>query len=396
MIREDLLEFQYYLDRLSKFMQESYGIDEQVRTFWSLLDQVNAYYDAFYDELDIFNTQGNENHQDPQGKLLDNLGSVFGCKRRFTVCIENQNDSAQSVQGYSFVDLNDEDFLIYIKTQIIKQNFDGRREMLRKLYTSYENGKITPGLLDLRFLYSTEEEQEGAICTIRWSVDNPSANLALLFQNGYLTIESLGIRYRRQITNFENLAYYVSETYALLTSSVAPGDWGTAQDKYYSITEISSATSTWDDTKTYGIRTSTGWDIRTNKPTDWDTAYSQYSIVEISAAQGAYVKNTFFQNDRGDYNLYATGQFGLLSQQPADFPYSTYYRKESISSSDHAWREDREYCYTSGTTLVWQPNQPSNWESVYSSFFQMVPKSDSDVWAADTFYELSKQGGLYA
>ena len=64
MIREDLLEFQYYLERLSKFMQESYGITGQVETFFQLLAEVNRYYDEFFAEMDCFRKGSSGNPED--------------------------------------------------------------------------------------------------------------------------------------------------------------------------------------------------------------------------------------------------------------------------------------------------------------------------------------------
>ena len=387
MIREDLLEFQYYLDRLSKFMQESYGICGQVETFWSLLKQVNDYYDEFFTKSDFFNEK-------PEGDMLDKIGSIFGCRRNFTIPIYDVSDPFK-IDDYAQIDLDDDDFLNYIKTQVIKQNFDGTRETLQQLYSTYINKQIKKGMIDLRFLYTTDSEEDGAICTIRWDTDNPSENMRLLFENGYLTVESLGILYKRAIVNFNRIAFYANPSYLRLTTSNAPSDWSTASSKYFSVQEQGPATDEWDPEKTYAIKTENGYAVQANQPSNWSDCYQKYVIVEITSATGeTYAPNSFFLISSGDNSKYEKTDCVLLSEQPAGWAKGGYY---SLSSEQPAssWDPSKIYAKQDSSDYVIQRNQPSNWEDVYSSYVILEKTDGSETFAQNTYYEGHSTGGLY-
>lgn len=296
MIKEDLLDFKYYLDRLSKFMQESYGINEQVKIFWSLLKQVNDCYDEFFKEVDFYH----HNFESGNG-LLDKIGNIFGCQRCFTIPVF---DSNEAVASYIKVDLTDEEYLLYIKTQVIKQNFTGDRKTLQELYSTYINGRIQQGLIDLRFLYITiDDEVNGATCNIYWDIDNPSDNLKNLFLNGYLTIESMGIRYRRIVLNFNQLAYYYEDgeipsnfNYYHLDMYEAidtePDDWAENYNKYYIVTASPNIDTNWIE-NTYYEKVDNDYVLVVNKPANW---YDPDSSENPKGSYGNYYTLTIVQN----------------------------------------------------------------------------------------------------
>lgn len=300
MIRKDLLDLEYYLNRLSKFMKESYGINEQVETFYSLLAQVNSYYDDFYNQLNFMKTSN------PEGALLDLIGAIFGCRRNFNIPIYDP-DHPLTIIGYTEVNLNDSEFLTYIKTQLIKQNFDGRRETLQKLYATYIDGQLsTDHLLDLIFIYLPDGDSGN--CKILWNTnESPLGNLGKLFINGYLTIESLGINYTREITNVENLAYYFDqpweenpspvpvgessnyyavEKFVLLTTK--PADWDENESKYYKMT---TATIPWDNSKKYATN-------------DADLIYQKYQPANITITTTDYVEMDNLTSESWAANTY--------------------------------------------------------------------------------------------
>ena len=207
MIRKDLLEFQYYLNRLSMFMKESYGMQEQFEIFYQQLLQVNNQFVYLFDQLDIFNTQDKELLDTWVSKLIDKIGAIFGCYRKFTIIINEK---------YEELNLDDYDFIIYIKCQIIKQNFKGTREELSYIYSTFDDGKVTKGLLDLVMVYVLYQTQVPLLlnsvqCNIYWSnYSQYSDNLRKLFLAGYLTIESMGILYNRITQNIDGLGIFAS------------------------------------------------------------------------------------------------------------------------------------------------------------------------------------------
>lgn len=192
MIREDLLEFQYYLDKLSMFMKESYGITEQVEIFYRQLYEVNIKLDYFFSKLNIFENQIEIPHD-----ILDVIGSIFGLYRQFTIQVNNQD-----IQ----IDLNDEDFLTYIKCQIVKQNFKGTYEEIKKLYTTDDTQALYTGM---NFIYNLTESM---LCRIYFSnYTNYDTDIQNLFLAGYLTVESMGISYQRVLQNIGNLSMFAPE-----------------------------------------------------------------------------------------------------------------------------------------------------------------------------------------
>lgn len=228
MIRKDLLEFKYYLDRLSMFMKESYGIQEQVEIFYQQLKQANEQFEYLFDQLDIFNVQDENIPENYVSALIDKIGVIFGCYRKFTIFLNNQ---------YEEINLNDEDFIIYIKCQIVKQNFQGTREQLSAIYTTYEDGQVTKNkLLDLIMVYVLYQVPTGSPpvlnsvqCNIYWcNYSQYSENLLKLFLAGYLTIESMGILYNRLAQNINDLLIYADKVITL-----NDGDYHTLDDTYY-------------------------------------------------------------------------------------------------------------------------------------------------------------------
>lgn len=228
MIRKDLLEFKYYLDRLSMFMNESYGIQEQVEIFYQQLKTIDENFDYLLEKLDIFNISEEEYKEDLPSEILDKIGAIFGCYRKFTILLNGD---------YEEIELNDEDFLIYIKCQIVKQNFQGTREELTGIYTTYEDTKLTENaILDLIFVYVLHQVPEGnppilnsVQCNIYWTnYTQYSENLRKLFLAGYLTIESVGILYNRLLRNVDDLILLGTKLLNLNN-----GDYYTLGAKYY-------------------------------------------------------------------------------------------------------------------------------------------------------------------
>lgn len=328
MIREDLLDFQYYLDRLSKFMQESFGINEQVRNFHSLLTQVDDFYDKFFQDINIF---GSYYVGPNRNLLLDKLGSIFGCQRHFTI---PEYDPARwnVIIGFINIDLNDDDFLIYIKAQIIKQNFNGTREELQTLYTTYQEDSLKKGILDLIFYYLQSPTKVSAECYIYWNMDKEySKDLQNLFLNGYLTIESMGILYHRSladISNFLGFSKYIEEK------------------EYQPVPPFTPI-----NPKNYNCFAFEGYKLLHEKPEDWDEKYEEY--VELNATQ-------------------------LKDGDPHNWSGNDYYERRSDGSYSKLFQE------------------PSNWEDIYTNYYILIRQPAPSTWTADTYYESLKYGGELA
>ena len=201
-INPQLLEYQYYLDRMSMFLNESYGINNRIKILHSLLITI----DEFWEEiLKKYNVMDNNYYTTSEEKtslvdqMLDYIGLIFECRRNLTVTY-TQNDQTNREN----ITLNNEEFLTYIKCQIIKQNFDGTRE---ELYRLYQTDEVLNYILGIYYL--VEKTSPSLNVRIIWSnYETYSLNLQKLFLGGYLTIESIGIIYNRALQNITKLAIF--------------------------------------------------------------------------------------------------------------------------------------------------------------------------------------------
>lgn len=403
MIREDLLDLRYYLNRLSEFMRESYGISGQMETFTALLEKANEAFDEIFEQLDFF-------HKAPEGSMLDKIAAIFGCQRRFTIAVQSQVSPLQ-ISSYEQVDLSDEELLVYIKTQVIKQNFDGSRETLQKLYSTYVDGKIQPGLTDLVFLYMTENDEEG-VCTIRWDKPDASPNLSKLFFNGYLTIESVGVLYRRYIEDFTNFSYYYKEEYYLLQGSAEPSDWDSAEEKYYKVEAILNSSPEWDDSKVYAKRNPQGYDIQSNQPSDWADAYGDYWVLSISAKEeGAlFIEGAFATKSIAQNAVYFNRVYSKIDAEetPSDWSSGHYYKIASYSPSSQ-WDDSKIYGEAdlgegNPEEIVQIFHEPTSWPTMVNPpqgetpsmrYFEISEKDSADSYEAGEYYSAATEGGSY-
>ena len=120
--KKNLLEFEYYLQRMSSFMNESHGFVDRMRIFWSIMTSFDDFYNKLFEYYDILNvTHAKEQNfyynnylkswdnltasnyfsldkdmrakveVDGDGKLfirnnlLDKVGSIFNCSRTITI-----------------------------------------------------------------------------------------------------------------------------------------------------------------------------------------------------------------------------------------------------------------------------------------------------------------------
>lgn len=201
MIRQDLLDFQYYLNNLSMFMRESYGIQEHLFIYYKLLDEVNNEFNKFFNSLNIKEFEpilGQDN------SILDKIGAIFNCYRSFTINYIDEHNTTQT----EYITLTDEEFIVYIKCQIVKQNFQGTNEELLNLYSTDENNLFSTGLI-LYYHINQDVSGDYARATIYFeNASNFSQSIQHLFLGGYLTIESMGINYTRSLSQSSDAGRY--------------------------------------------------------------------------------------------------------------------------------------------------------------------------------------------
>ena len=253
--KKELLELEYYLQRMSLFMNESHGFEDRMRIFWNILTSIDTFYNKLFEYYDILNVvnpdkdyytyylkdadnvssktkgaikDGNGNYFVPI-EMLDKVGAIFNCTRNITIKCSALDENGNYINtsptteddliSKKFVTLNNKEFLTYIKMQIRKQYFNGSREELAALYGAENSTNADEINLYYVTQYNLTEQQnvDSATVTIYWS-NGASAvftpTMRYLFLNGLLTIESLGISYQRTIQNIDNLSMFDDAKFA--------------------------------------------------------------------------------------------------------------------------------------------------------------------------------------
>ena len=130
--------------------------------------------------------------------ILDKLGSIFGVNRYFKVTYEEAGeDKTEQLQ------LNNEEFLILIKGQIIKNYCEGTRQQIEEYYKSV-------GLQIYVQTDSTSEATANLYLTTgtAGSSYDYSENIRKMFLGGMLIIDSVGIKYQKAFIDTSRLLFW--------------------------------------------------------------------------------------------------------------------------------------------------------------------------------------------
>lgn len=203
LIPSRLLGYGYYIDLLTLLLKNSYGVPQQTTLF---VDIINNFNDT---EVNIFNLLGKYNENgtwqlnidgideldENDSDLLDKIASIVGASRY-----------------YPFIDgkLNNRELFILICMQIVRNNYDGTRYWLDETYS------LVNDITGVSIKYYTDDSEQ-ATCNLILDTSTISEggeikpeyeNIVKLFDNGYLTIRSLGIKYNLQELNLGNNGYF--------------------------------------------------------------------------------------------------------------------------------------------------------------------------------------------
>lgn len=245
LLDENLLTDSFYLNSMSMFLRGSWGMEDRCKMYVAILQNLNECSQNLFDRLNIFYYKSNSDNYFSKNKpddmtmteyqnstsdyWLDMVGDILGIKRNVVVDISVLDENAEE-SNYQNIYLSNFEFLVYIEATIAKNTFDGSLETLRKIYTgsslynasSYVTSNIyndqtskyydsiyTPSFLSkLNIVYRTlhtepnSSSQERLCCEINALGDEnfTTDNLKYLFYNDFLTIESVGITYTKEIT----------------------------------------------------------------------------------------------------------------------------------------------------------------------------------------------------
>lgn len=191
---EKLSSFQYYKEKIPLFYRNSYGFKEQFEMLFNEVlkspgnglitvgDEILKFFDIFNEDYLIWLEELN-----PSGTtcdILDKIASIFAVTRH-PVC----NWIESGVNHNETLDLTNEELLMLIKCEIIRNNFQGTREECNTLYD----------LIGLN-IFSLTVEDYGTVATCKLVLATTpertySSNISKMFKSGLLNIKSMGIKY---------------------------------------------------------------------------------------------------------------------------------------------------------------------------------------------------------
>ena len=193
MIQQKLLDFKYYYNKLPLYLRNSQSFPEHFRIWCEFLNNINDISDELLGLVNIFDTYYLQKYSEVCDDFLDKLGALYGVSRNFSVVVdEEQGGIIEKVVKY--VSLSQLEFLILIKSQIIKNFFQGT---VQEIVQFYKDANLPIFMQTLR----------SATCAVYLilgqvdGIDSNATNVINMFKSGLLTIESAGINYLYDVYN---------------------------------------------------------------------------------------------------------------------------------------------------------------------------------------------------
>lgn len=172
MLKERLLSKDFYLDSMSMFLKNSFGMIDREETYRAILNNVNVIADSLISRYDLFNIFFKEDYFErnkPSGMtadeyadstedtVLDNIAAIFGLSRSMNVTYygigyANQYYGERGVLYTEPILLTNRELYIYIKIAITKLNFQGTAGEIKNLY--YPTGEGDDDVKQLGIYYS--------------------------------------------------------------------------------------------------------------------------------------------------------------------------------------------------------------------------------------------------
>lgn len=208
---DKLKSFDYYKDKLPIYLQNSYGFIEHFRIWHDLLigqsentgvvgasdtmlDLLDIFSDDYLDKLNALEDSENGTKSD----LLDKLGGLFGLRRGLKVTYIDDTETVSEN-----ITLDNKDFLLLIKAQIIKNYCNGTYAQIKEYYEK-------SGLYIVSKNASSPATLNIYLNNIEGSSYEYSENVKKMFLAGLLNIKSMGIQYNYSIQMLQELLIWDS------------------------------------------------------------------------------------------------------------------------------------------------------------------------------------------
>ena len=213
--------FEYYVNKLPLYLRNSYGFIEHYRIWYDLMIGENEnglinVSDTILYLMDIFDDNylatirdltdsGSTGDADYGSKcdILDKIAAIFGVTRNFSIIYYENNEEIKEE-----LSLNNEDLLLLIKGQIIKNYCEGSYDQIKGYYND-------AGLVVYVITAEADATSHIYLAEPEGSMQY-SENVKKMFKSGLLRIESMGITYRDSTTELTGFLKWDSSASAAL------------------------------------------------------------------------------------------------------------------------------------------------------------------------------------
>ena len=219
-INEKIYNFDYYVKKLPLYLRNSDGFIEHFRIWFDLLTSVVENSDQILNLINIFDEEYltrinelDESVEKNKSDFLDKLGAIFNVKRNFSVTYISEGSPV-----IKQLSLDNKEFLLLIRAQIIKNYSDGSYIQMRKFYDSAK--------LKIYFYSNSPASVQVYLLNIPGSADFDYSNNVLdMFYAGLLCIESMGITYAYSQQNYDDILVWADEDELLGYNEWDDGEW---------------------------------------------------------------------------------------------------------------------------------------------------------------------------
>lgn len=189
MITGTLKEWNYYLNKLPLYLQNSYGFDEHFKILFDLLVRVDSLEDDILNQFNILSST-----YVAKDDILDKIAELFGVRRTFDVTYKEDNVTKQAA-----LTLTNSELLKLIKAQIINNNYDGTYETSNQFYRT----------MNLP-VYLLQSGNPGEVYVMLDNSVQLTENEQIMFLANLFTIKSMGIVYNTSIVEISSVMIWDS------------------------------------------------------------------------------------------------------------------------------------------------------------------------------------------
>lgn len=205
----EVRQWNYYLEKLPLYLQNSYGYNDHFYMLFELLKQLdessadllrgfNLFDENTIDEKDTYQNYMNEFSTDPYiFDLLDKIATIYGVSRYFDVTYIEEGET----KTYS-LNLTNDELLTLVLSKSILSSFDGTYESARQLYN-----KINLPI----YIYT--QDTATVYLILDKVASKASDNIIHMFNAGLFNLPSMGIKYTTTIADISKFAEFDTGKY---------------------------------------------------------------------------------------------------------------------------------------------------------------------------------------